>query len=251
MSLLAKEETIALPAFLLLYDFLRRRNRIRWGYYAGMLGLGALVTMRLFYVLQTNHEVRLGFATKGVSVISYALTQSRVICMYLRLIILPVGLTLDHDVQLSRGLYDPWSTVACLLLLLTVIGALIWLAWRGHQPALWALGFFVLLLPSLSIIPVIDLMFEHRVYFPLACLAIAAASLIPIMHPGLRAPVLTIVMLALLAGTIVRNRTWYDEKSLWSDVIGNLLERREVIFNLAKPTFHKIPSAHDNSMRMG
>src|SRR6266478_7438822 len=101
LSLLAKEETIALPAFLLLYDVVRRRQRAGWGYYAVMLGLAALVTARLSYVLHTFPEARLGFGTRGVPAISYALTQCRVIWIYLRLFVLPIGLNLEHDVDLS------------------------------------------------------------------------------------------------------------------------------------------------------
>jgi len=217
LSMLAKEETIALPAVLLLYDFVFRR-RIRWGFYASMSGLAALATVRLFYVLQKMPEAKLGFG-KGIPGILYALTQCRVVWVYLRLFFFPAGLNLDHHIELSQGPATPLVTLPALFLLVLLIGVLGWLTWRRTVPAFWALGFFVLLAPSSSVVPVVDLMFEHRTYFPLACFTIAAACLVDQWHWSLRVWALVVLVAALLAGTIARNGVWHDERSLWTDVI--------------------------------
>jgi Flp pilus assembly protein TadD len=217
LSLLAKEETVALPAFLLLYDFVYQR-RLRWGSYAAMCALAALAAARLSYVLQKTPEAKLGFG-KGIPTVPYALTQCRVIWIYARLILLPSGLNLDHEIDLSRSLFSPAATFPALLLLVLSIGVLAWFAARRSQPALWGLGFLVLLVPSSSVIPAIDLMFEHRTYFPLACLTIAAACLLDRWQSRFRTPVLVALLAALLAGTIARNRVWHDDRSLWADVV--------------------------------
>src|ERR1700679_1525585 len=85
LSLLAKEETIALPAFLLLFYVIPKRRPIRWPFYAAMSGLGALADARLWYVLHSLPGIGLGFGIKGITASSYALTQSRVIWIYFRL----------------------------------------------------------------------------------------------------------------------------------------------------------------------
>lgn len=102
LSLLAKEETIALPAFMLLYDIVYRRHRIRWAFYAAMLALAGLAMIRLFAVLRMVPDAKLGFG-KGISVIPYALTQCRVVWLYIRLFLFPYGLNLDHDIKPSEG----------------------------------------------------------------------------------------------------------------------------------------------------
>jgi hypothetical protein len=234
ISMLAKEETIALPVFLLLYEIVRRPQTIRWGRYAVMLGLAALVALRLFYVLHTIPEAGLGFGTKGVSAISYALTECRVIWIYLRLFLFPVGLNLDHDAVLSGGLFSPLTTFPAALLLAVLIGGLAWMTWHRDMRALWALGFFILLAPSSSVIPVADLMFEHRCYFPLSCLVIAVVLLLSPLHWSFRTPTLALLLAALLWGTIVRNRVWHDDRSLWTDVIEKSPRKARGYFQLAQ-----------------
>lgn len=233
LSLLAKEETIALPAFLLLYEIVHKRHRVRWSHYAAMLLLALLATVRLSYALHMAPEARLGFG-KGVSTISYALTQCRVLWIYLRLFLLPLGLNLDHQIEPSRGLFSPITTAPALLLLVLLIGALAWLAWRRNEPAFWALGFFVLLAPSSSIVPVIDLMFEHRTYFPLACLTMAVAALLSQVKRHLPAAALLVLIGALLVGTIVRNRIWHDDRSLWGDVVEKSPHKARGYFQLGQ-----------------
>ena len=106
LSLLAKEETVALPAFLLLYDYLFVAKgkwcgipagrfgpvtQRKWRYYVGLALCSALAAARLFYVLDRFPDPGVGFRVRGVGVLSYALTQSRVVWHYLRLVVLPTG----------------------------------------------------------------------------------------------------------------------------------------------------------------
>ena len=234
LSLLAKEETIALPAFLLLYDLAIRRRPIAWRCYLFMSGLAALAAARLFYVLHQIPEAQLGFGTKGISALSYALTQCRVVWIYLRLFLLPVGLSLEHDIGLSHSLWSPPETLFAVLLLALLVGALACLARRGNAPAIWMFGFLILLSPSSSVIPVVDLMFEHRTYFPLVCLTIAAASMLARLRQPLLWPAVVLLLAALLAGTIARNRVWHDERSLWADVVEKSPHKARGYFHLGQ-----------------
>ncbi len=233
LSLLAKEETVALPGFLLLYDLMARRP-IRWRYYAAMLAAGLIAAVRLFLVLREIPNAGLAFGTGRISAFSYALTQPRVIWTYLRMVVFPSGLSLDHDIALSQGLFSPAITAVALLALVAAIGGLFWLALRQRRPAIWALGFFILLAPSSSFIPVVDLMFEHRTYFPMACLAIAAAGLLQLLSRRRAAVVAAIVLTALALGTLARVRVWRDEKVLWTDVIEKSPRKARGYFHLAQ-----------------
>ncbi len=223
LSLLAKEETVALPAFLMLYDYARQR-RPRWGYYAAILAIAALAAARLLYLLATVPDAQAGFHLRGVPAHLYALTQFRVIWIYLRLLLLPVGLNLDHDVALSQGLLTPWTTLPAILGIVALVAALGWMLWRKRsRPALWTLGFLVLLSPSSSIVAQADLIFEHRTYYPLTCLVIVAAAALSAAVQRLPVSVRCIAAALLLSGLCIgvwmRNRVWHDEKSLWTDVL--------------------------------
>lgn len=220
LSLLCKEETIALPVFLLLYDLIYRRRRPRLVYYAVLLGLAGLAVAHSFYVWRLPIRTpTIGFRTKGVTELSFILTEPRVVWTYLRLFLVPVGQNVDHDVRLSHGLLSPWVTLPALLGLATLIGLLGYLAWRGNRLAFWGLSFFVLLAPTSSLVPVRDLMFEHRVYFPSICLVMAAAMLLARLPRRAAVPAVAAILIALLAATVVRNRVWHDGISLWADAI--------------------------------
>jgi protein O-mannosyl-transferase len=205
----------------LLYDIRIRRNRpIRSGYYAALFVLTALSAARIFYALHQAPQPNMGFNMKGLSTFTYLLTEARVVWKYVGLFIWPSGLNLDHDVELSQSLVSPWSTLPAVICLVIVIAGLCWLAWRrGWTAPIWALGFLILLSPSSSVVPVADVMFEHRTYFPLICLVIAVAAVWGRLPPRAFAGTAAVVLAVLLVSAIVRTRTWHDEESLWTDVL--------------------------------
>ncbi len=247
VSLLAKEETVALPALLLLYDYLftaggaRRALARRWWYYAALAACSVLAGARLFYVLQALPQAGMGFRVKGVSPLSYALTQARVIWHYLRLVVLPIGQNLDYDFLPSTSLLDPPTTLPAVLALAGALLGLVWLirANRGRAWAFWALGFFLLLAPSSSIVAQSDLLFEHRTYFPMVSLVVALGGLAGRALEGIPERALRLALVAALLGTctvatIVRNRVWATELSLWRDVVSKSPNKGRPYIGLAR-----------------
>ena len=218
LALLAKEEVIALPAFLLLLDLFERR-RPKIGYFAVLAGFAALAAGRLFYLIHISPLDPGVGRVRGISTLSYLLTQGRVLWIYLRLMIAPFGLNLDRDVRPSASLLVPWTTLAGILALALLGAILAWLAWKKRSAAaLWALGFFVLIAPSSSVVALADVIFEHRTYLPLVPLAIALGFLLERI-PRARLAIATAALIpVMLAGTISRNADWRDEKTFWTDI---------------------------------
>jgi hypothetical protein len=217
LSLLAKEETIALPGFLLLFELFERR-RPKAVYFAILFGLAALAASRLFYLIAAAPLAPGVGRVHGVSTAEYLLTQFRVLWIYLRLMIAPIGLNLDRDVPVSKSLLHPATTLAGALALLMLVTALIWLAWRKQPAALWALGFFVLIAPSSSIVAQADMMYEHRTYLPMVCAVMALGyALLRIADKRLTVAVAILVPL-MLGVTVSRNADWQNEKILWTDI---------------------------------
>jgi tetratricopeptide (TPR) repeat protein len=162
---------------------------------------------------------------------TYALTQSRVILSYLRLIVVPVGLNLDRDYPLSRSLGE-WQVLASLATILA-INAGAWL-WYRRQPQdlrrslIWCsvFGAFFTLLPDSSIVPLPDLMADHRSYLPslgalTALVCLMDAGRVRMTRAGMNGHTVMACMvvwiLALSAATCVRNHAWRSERSLWRD----------------------------------
>jgi tetratricopeptide (TPR) repeat protein len=88
-------------------------------------------------------------------------------------------------------------------------------------PALGFVGawFFLILAPSSSIVPLLDSIFEHRVYLSLAA-PLGLAVLALWRCAGWRAaPALGVAALACMALTIARNRVYQDAASIWSQAI--------------------------------
>ncbi len=185
--------------------------------------------------------VELGRQLRADSTLSrpdYLFTQFRVIVTYLRLLVLPVGQNVDYDYPVYTTLFTPPVLLSLLFLLaLLALGAWLWkksvpdASAPGARPELrviaFAIGWFFLTLSvESSLIPIGDVIFEHRLYLPLAGLAPALAVLVLLTGeatPGLLAGRLPLcaaaaILLCLAGAAWQRNRLWQDKLALWEDV---------------------------------
>ena len=104
--------------------------------------------------------------------LEYLLTQPRVVVTYLRLLVFPVGQNVDPDYPLHMTV--DWEVALSAVLLAALLGAGAWLAVRGRRRALphalvagfGILFFFLSLSIESSVVPISDLMQEHRLYLP-------------------------------------------------------------------------------------
>jgi tetratricopeptide (TPR) repeat protein len=162
--------------------------------------------------------------------LAYLVTQAGVLLHYLRLSCWPAGQNLDSDWPLVRDLAAAVPQVA------VVAVALVAAAWGLLRRRAWgwpAAAFFLLLAPTSSVLPVIDIANEHRMYLPLACLvtlvvAGAAEALRRVATAWPRHATLlgrmaillaAAAVVALGAATHARNRVYHDRGRLWSDVL--------------------------------
>lgn len=172
----------------------------------------------------------------GIPRASYLFTQFRVIVTYLRMLLLPVGLSFDHDFPISHEfLAAPVLASAALLALFLALGVhLLVRAGRDGEPrratlrvAAFGVFFFLLALAmSSSVIPINDVINEYRVYLPSVgfylVLVVGADALLRAASPGprLRRAVALgcALVVCLLAGaTVARNRVWLDGLTFWQD----------------------------------
>ncbi|HAM51632.1 MAG TPA: hypothetical protein DCP92_13465 [Nitrospiraceae bacterium] len=102
-----------------------------------------------------------------VSRMDYLFTEFRVIVTYIRLLFLPIGQNLDYDYPIYRSFFD--SRVFLSLLVLTSIisfGIYILCRYRRSAPHIKLISFgifwfFIALSIESSIIPIVDVIFEH------------------------------------------------------------------------------------------
>jgi protein O-mannosyl-transferase len=165
----------------------------------------------------------------------YLVTEMRVIVTYIRLIILPVNQNLDYDYPVYHSLFTP-SVFLSFLFLLSIFGLGVYLLLRGMKnnppsPAahyrligFGILWFFITLSVESSIIPIVDVIFEHRLYLPLVGAFAGITTGVLIVAKRLRIekiviPTLALMTLVFSGVTYARNTLWKTEISLWQDVV--------------------------------
>ena len=168
----SKEWAVTLPAIILLYDFLfiaegKPKDVLsRWKTHVlVMLTWGELV-----YTMSTNTMSGAGFGVVGqnnITPLSYMFTSFNVLWTYIRLLLVPINQNLDYQYHWSRSLFE-FPTYLSLLGHIGVIAAGFWTYWKKR----WTLvpfgiaWFYINLSPTQSFVPILDVIFEHRLYLP-------------------------------------------------------------------------------------
>ena len=221
-ALTAKEDTIALPALLLLTDFWwspdSRWEGIRrnWRIYAPMV-VASVAGLAFFWNLIT-HASTAGFGLKDFTWYQYFFTEWRAIFVYLGIFIFPANLTLDWDFPISHTVldYDAFFWLGILLALV----ATAWVLRRRYPLASYGfLTFLILLAPTSSILPIKDPVAERRLYSAMLGLLLIVVDLLArvrVDRKALAAGGTAVLVLAAVV-THARAEVWSDELALWQD----------------------------------
>jgi tetratricopeptide (TPR) repeat protein len=208
-ALLAKEECVAFPAFLLLLHFSRSRDSRELKPIGAMFALSVAAGVRVLLAVQNTPGSGAG-AQAGVLWQSYLVTQGAVILRYLRMLLVPSGFTVDADIR------TPAIWIAALAWAGVIVLAIIASSQFSRARAgFWFFAGLVLLLPSSSIFPATDLAADRRMYLPMIGFAACAGLLLERVRPLFLAPILILLMGLSFAQTA----TWRTEESLWTDAV--------------------------------
>ncbi len=208
-ALLAKEECVAFPLFLLLLHFSASRARREFPAIAAMLALALAAGFRVLYAISLAPGAGAG-SQAGMTPLAYLAAQGPVMARYLRQIVIPWGFSIDPQI----GPYPAWQAIACWTALLA--SAALAARWfRNTRAGFWFLGGVVLLLPSSSILPAADLAADRRMYLPMIALSVAAGLLLE--RVDWRA---TAAIVAVLCGISIRySMLWRTEQYLWTEAV--------------------------------
>jgi tetratricopeptide (TPR) repeat protein len=243
LAMKTKEITFTLPFIVLLYEFmffdtkvLTRKNLL---YIIPFLLTVLIIPLSLTGIDKPLGDVigELGEAAQETEAIPrgvYLLTQFRVIATYIRLLFLPVNQNLDYAYPLYNSLFEP-GVFFSFLFLLSIFGLAIYLFKRSRRTnnlyALMAsfgiLWFFITLSVESSVIPIRDVIFEHRLYLPSvgAVIAFGTAVFYGLDYARLRnlllatSVLLFVTILPLGITAYNRNLVWKGEGTLWEDVV--------------------------------
>jgi len=175
----------------------------------------------------------------SMSPYEYLVTQFRVIVTYQRLLLVPVGLNFSHDYPFYRTLTDPVILGSLLLHLALICGAILLLRQsrrsmneRRFLCRLAAFGifwFYLCLAMESSIIPMDDLLLEHRTYLPAFGFLTACVSLLQIaLRPVPVKMVMTTVVITFMTLTLYRNELWRDPLVFWQDALAKSPNKKRI-----------------------
>jgi tetratricopeptide (TPR) repeat protein len=258
LAMRTKEIAFTLPFALLLVEwaFFGRPAPRQW---LGLAPFGAVALVIPLSLLRLDQPV--GQVLSDASTVTrvqdsgsrldYLRTEVAVLSTYLRLLVWPAGQNVDHDYPVLRSFLSP--RVAWGLLVHASLLAIALLAWRRSSPrasrpvdpawrlvSVGVLLFFLAHGVESSLIPIVDVIFEHRVYLPsvgfFVAVAAAGTLLLRRWKPDRFAPWVvggTAVVALLLAGaTLARNRVWRSDLALWTDAVGKSPGKARPWFNL-------------------
>ncbi len=167
----------------------------------------------------------------GASAFHYIITQPSVMLHYFTTFFAPLGLSADTDWTTLSSLLDVRFLIGSLFLTGLLVTAVVTAKTERLRPVSFGIfWFFISLLPT-SLIPLAEVMNDHRLFLPSVGLAISlcwtanliltrASSLFRSKNQFYR--VTTAVILVALAvyayGTHVRNNVWRTDETLWRDV---------------------------------
>ncbi len=170
----------------------------------------------------------------------YLANEIQVFATYLRLLVWPAGLSVDHDFR-PHALWSPYG-LYCLLLVLGLPVLAVRIRTSRPHAAFLCLSFLILLAPTSSIFPSADLMFEHRLYLPMIAGSVLIALVVITVCAGLvrRKGIRSMVCLGVLGAQLAayaalsRERTyiWGDNVRLWTDAVAKAPEKARAHYNL-------------------
>lgn len=217
LGVATKEVAVTAPFVVLLLDrtlitgSFGAALRARGGYYAA---LGA--TWIVLGLLVASTAGRGGAAGLGVDVNpwGYLWSQTLALTHYLRLTLWPFPLVIDHGGTLAFT--NVATAAACALLVAGLAGGTLFALKRAPQLGLVGAWFFVVLAPSSSVVPLLDTMFEHRMYLALAAPLLLLVLGVTWVAGSLVRPALIAFAVAAGLVTFARNNVYQDDAALWT-----------------------------------
>jgi tetratricopeptide (TPR) repeat protein len=244
--MLTKEISFTLPIIICLYEFifLKANLKKRLLYLFPFLLSFALIPFQLLvtkslFGTANNISATLQLANEyNLTWSEYLFTQFRVIITYIRLMLFPANQNLDYDYPTFHTFFTPpvlfsficLLSISCIALFLLHRSSLI----KKHSTHLRLIAFgifwfFITLSVESSIIPIDDVIFEHRLYLPSVGLIVSIimgllllTDKFSITKPNSAKIIIAamiIIVVPFSAASYSRNAIWHSEISLWEDVV--------------------------------
>lgn len=228
LAFFTKQNTATLPLAILLIEWIFFRSSVqRLAVFSGAaLGvIAALFGVLVWSMGQNPFSLEamqtLTRETTEISRTSYLATQMTVLWWYIRLFLLPVGMHIDYDYPIAEGFLEVGVLLAFVGHAVLIALALATVR-RAPVLAFGILFYYLAHAVESSVLPIRDVVFEHRTYLPNVGFCLIAGWLLFGLLPqwfNWRSAVMLAVVCSLILGglTAWRNQIWRDPVALWQD----------------------------------
>ncbi|MDD5216743.1 MAG: tetratricopeptide repeat protein [Candidatus Omnitrophica bacterium] len=242
-AMFTKEITVTLPAAVILFEAVffsgfGKKLFQSWRGWAPLL-LMWLVMPVLFLRSAGGPAGGLAVLNRGGETAAivqpdYLLTQLNVVRTYVRLLVLPVYQNLDYDYPIAHTLLEG-RTFLSLIFLSVIFAAAVGAYKKQKLIAFGIFWFFLTLSAESSVIPIRDVIFEHRLYLPMAGFAMLLPSAVCLLFKDERKSywILGALVVVLSVAAYRRNELWKDPVTLWQDTVKKSPQKARAYRNLA------------------
>lgn len=243
LSLLSKSVAVVFPVMLVMYDTLCPADKKKYRVYLDKIPffLIALLLTATTIALQatTNGGGRVDYPPNALIVLP--MTMLTVLTDYMRLLLWPSldSLSAIYD-PLFRASFD--STVAIGLAVAVILAFLgIKLFRLSHQAFFWYALFFLGLAPVSQIVPLLTIINDRYLYFPMLGVAgmgawVSGELRLRLTDSTVRSVVVVFTLFLVIVLSVtshLRGRVWKDAISLFIDTVPKVENRRQQWFMLA------------------
>lgn len=225
LAVFTYEITLVLPLLIIIYDYCFKKKIVVKRYVPYFVIAAFFVFIRFFLIKVVARADPLAG--------SYALnlaTMPNIFLKYIYLLIVPINLSVQHQVFFAKSLFD-----AVFIVPLIALVALIYLTFRFRKKMIIfsVIWFFIALLPVSNVIPLQRMIAEVYLYLPSIGFALLAAYLIgKIKNKKIAFALVIIILLSYSFITFNRNSDWKDEETLWTKTMRTNPESSKVHANL-------------------
>lgn len=248
LGIISKQNAVTFPlAFILVEIFFIRNEQLKHDrkfliVLSSVIGFFILLGIILYGLPREYDKISRG---------EYLITQFRVMVKYWQLLFLPVNQHLDYYWPISVTLWGAKELLS-LLFLLATIGLGVWLYRKNWLIASFAIFWFYLTLSIEStIIPIRDVIFEHRLYMAVFGFGFAISYYIFDFLGSKKEKyaiiALSILTLAYVGASIGRNAVWKNPYTLWSDSTEKDPKRERAWYWLA--SYYMTEKDNENAMK--
>ena len=232
----SKENAVMLPISIFIFDFIviqgiKKKSMKRHSFVLLIAVVTCLIgsfLLKGFFIFDPE-KILSGYDIRGFTLLERLMTEPRIVLFYISLLFypMPYRLCFAHDISVSKGLFDPPTTIIAILIIFILLGLAIVKAKRWPLVSFCILFFFLNHIVESTFLP-LELAFEHRNYIPSMLFFVPLSILfmkgIKIFSDKVSMQIIiaAFVILVLIASgnsTFVRNLAWKTDETLWLDAV--------------------------------